>query len=30
MLLVRSQVVDMDIELLDKKIDQMMPQLGFK
>jgi hypothetical protein len=24
------QVVDMDVDLLDKKIDQMMPQLGFK
>jgi hypothetical protein len=24
------QVVDLDVELLDKKIDQMMPELGFK
>lgn len=25
-----QQVMDMDVELLDKKIDQMMPELGFK
>jgi len=24
------QVMDMDVELLDKKIDQMMPELGFR
>jgi len=24
-----SKVVDLDISLLDKKIDQMMPELGF-
>ena len=24
------QALDMDITLLDKKIDQMMPELGFK
>ncbi len=26
----RSKAVDLDINLLDKKIDQMMPELGFK
>ena len=26
----RRQVVDLDVDLLDKKIDQMMPELGFK
>ncbi|KXZ43852.1 hypothetical protein GPECTOR_79g131 [Gonium pectorale] len=25
-----NKVVDLDVELLDKKIDQMMPELGFK
>ncbi|GLI58502.1 hypothetical protein VaNZ11_000233, partial [Volvox africanus] len=25
-----NQVVDLDVELLDKKIDQMMPELGFR
>ncbi len=24
------QVIDLDVTLLDKKIDQMMPELGFK
>ena len=25
-----AQAVDLDVVLLDKKIDQMMPELGFK
>lgn len=25
-----NKVIDMDVDLLDKKIDQMMPELGFK
>ena len=25
----QSKAVDVDVELLDKKIDQMMPELGF-
>lgn len=29
MLITLTQVEDLDLELLDKKIDQMMPELGF-